>query len=127
MSDNAWALQQALYTALDGVLSVPVYDSVPETATYPYVTIDYTDGSNADFLNSRKDSKVVYFSVWSTYRGQKEVLEIMSEMDTILHNKDLALSSGRVAQMRVESKRTNREPDMVTYMGQLRLLVLVEH
>ncbi len=128
MSDPAFALQTAVYSELDSNMSTPIYDSVPQDASYPYVTIDYQDSSDADYLgDQRKESKIMYFAVWSNYRGQKEVLQIMGEIDALLHNKRLSLSTGRVAQMRVLSKRTNREPDGVTYMGQLRLLVLVEH
>ena len=50
----------------------------------------------------------------------------MSELDTLLDEKRFTLTTGRIAQMRVLSKRTNREADGVTYMGQLRLQVLLE-
>jgi hypothetical protein len=131
MSDNNIAFQSAIFGALNTALGsapvVPVYDFVPQGTEYPYVTIDYQDDSNADFLSARKTGKIMYLSVWSDYRGQKEVLEIMSRIDTALHQKELVLSSGRIAQMRILSKRTNREPDGLTYMGQVRLQVLLEH
>ena len=127
MSDPSIAFQTAIYTELDAQLSVPVYDSVPQSATYPYVTIDYQDSSRANWLSDRKDEKTMYFAVWSDYRGQKEVLSIMSELDTLLHNQRFTLSTGRIAKMQVLSKRTNRESDGVTFMGQLRLQVLLEY
>ena len=126
MSDPSVAFQTAVYAELNANLSVPIYDSVHQAATYPYVTIDFQDSSNANFLAGRKDEKIMYFAVWSDYRGQKEVLEIMSELDTLLDEKRFTLTTGRIAQMRVLSKRTNREADGVTYMGQLRLQVLLE-
>lgn len=126
MSEPSAAFQTAVYAELDANLSVPIYDSVPQAATYPYVTIDFQDSNNANFLAGRKDEKVMYFSVWSDYRGQKQVLDIMAELDTLLDDKKFTLSTGRIAQMRVLSKRTNREADGVTYMGQLRLQVLLE-
>jgi len=126
MSEPSVAFQSAIYAQLNANLSVPVYDSVPQGAEFPYVTIDFQDSSNADFLSSRKDEKTMYFAVWSDYRGQKQVLEIMAELDSLLHDKKFTLSVGRIAQMRVLTKRTNREPDGVTYMGQLRLQVLLE-
>jgi hypothetical protein len=126
MSDPSVAFQTAIYTELDAQLSVPIYDSVPQSATYPYVTIDYQDSSRANWLSDRKDEKTMYFAVWSDYRGQKEVLAIMSELDTLLNNQRFTLSTGRIAKMQVLSKRTNRESDGVTFMGQLRLQVLLE-
>jgi hypothetical protein len=127
MTDRSVEFQTAIYTALDAALSVPVYDSVPQDATYPYVTIDFQDDLNADYISDRKTRKMMYFAVWSDYRGQKEVLEIMAAIDTALHQKTLTLSAGRVAQLLVMTKKTNREPDGVTYMGQLRLSALIEH
>jgi hypothetical protein len=127
MSDPSIAFQTAIYTELNANLSVPVYDSVPQSATYPYVTIDYQDSSRANWLSDRKDQKIMYFSVWSDYRGQKEVLQIMSELDTLLHNQRFTLSTGRIAEMQVLSKRTNRESDGVTFMGQLRLQIILEY
>lgn len=126
MSDPSIAFQTAIYTELNTNLSVPIYDSVPQDASYPYVTIDFQDSSNADYLSNRKEEKIMYFAVWSDYRGQKEVLEIMAELDSLLDEKRFTLTTGRIAQMRVLSKRTNREADGVTYMGQLRLQVLLE-
>lgn len=126
MSDPSIAFQTAVYAELNTNLSVPIYDSVPQSASFPYVTIDFQDSANSDFLAARKDEKTMYFAVWSDYRGQKEVLEIMAELDSLLHEKRFTLTTGRIAQMRVLSKRTNREPDGVTYMGQLRLQILLE-
>lgn len=121
------ALQEAIFGALDGTISCPVYDFVPQNSSFPYVTIAFHDLTVDDFLNARKDEDIIYFSVWSDYRGQKEILDIMDEMEGLLHEKRLPLSTGRTALMRILTKRTNREPDGVTYMGQLRLRVLLEH
>jgi len=121
------ALKAALYVALDSALSVPVYDHVPQGSEYPYVSIDTLSANNAEFLNSRKDGVSVYLSVWSTYRGQTEVLGIMQDIDDALHNNRLALASGRLASCRVVSKDTNREPDGVTYQGQVVISVLLEY
>lgn len=127
MSDPSVALQTALYSALDAAVSCPVYDFVPQDAVEPYVVIASVTTNNAEYLNSRKDSKVFYLSVYSTYRGQKEVQEIMGAISDALHNNRLSLTTGRVASMRVLGTDTNREPDGVTFMGQVRLSVLVEH
>jgi len=120
------ALKTAIYNALSGI-SAPVYDHVPQGGAFPYVVIDYMDAANAEFLNNRKEQILVYLSVYSTYRGQTEVFDIMSEIDTIMHNNRLSLSSGRLASMRVLAKDTNREPDGITYMGRVRLSALFEH
>jgi hypothetical protein len=127
MTDRSIEFQTAVYSTLDAALSVPVYDSVPQNAGYPYVTIDFQDDTNADYLSAKKTRKIMYFAVWSDYRGQKEVLEILGDIYDTLHQQSLVLTGGRVAQLMVLSKSTSREPDGLTYMGQLRLSALIEH
>lgn len=122
-----WDLQKAIYQELSSALSVPVYDSVEQGTAMPYVTFDYFDLTNRDMLNQRMDDVVMYFAVWSDYRGQREIMDILAAMDAALHEKRLTLDSGRIAQMRTLTMRTNREPDGLTYMGQYRLGVLIEH
>lgn len=127
MSDPSLALQTAIFSALDSALSCSVYDHVPQAASYPYVVIAQVSTDNAEFLNARKDRKTVYLAVYSTYRGQKEVQELMATISDTLHNNKLSLTTGRIASIRVIGMDTNREPDGVTYMGQVRVSVLVEH
>jgi len=127
MSDPSVALQTAVYSALDAALTTPVYDHVPQGAAYPYVTIDQISGFGADYLSDRKTQKTIYLSVWSTYRGQKEVQTIMGQISDAMYNAKLTLSTGRAVIFRVVSTDTNRDQDGVTYMGQVRINVLVEH
>lgn len=127
MSEPTLAFQSAVFAALQGALSCPVYDHVPQDSAYPYVTLAYQSVTSSDYLSGRKDVRMLYLSVWSTYRGQKEVLEIMQTIYGALHEQPLTLSTGRVAQLRVVDRDTNREPDGVTYMGRMRLMALTEH
>lgn len=127
MSDPGWALQVAIKTALDAALSCPVYDGVPPGSSYPYVAIETQDARPDDPLASRRDERFVTLSVWSRYEGQKEVLEILADIDGALHQKQLAMSTGRMVRAYVTRKRTSREPDNKTFMGQATVRVLVEH
>lgn len=128
MSDPGWPLQQALFAVLEGALDVPVYDSVPADAAYPYVTIDAQMVLPDDPLTSRRDDRRVYLNVWSTYQGQKEVLEIMAAIDAALaYRRSLPMESGRLVRIRVVRKDTRRDADNVTYMGRVTLQVLTEH
>lgn len=127
MADPTLALQKALLAALDTGLSCEVYDAVPQDAAYPYVTLDTTAVDNDDYLRGRRDLRFVYLTVWSQQRGQQEVMEIMADIDTALHEKPLTLDTGRVISVRVDRKRTNREPDNETFMGQVTLRVWTRH
>lgn len=127
MSDPALPLQAALLAALNDVLSCPVYDAVPQGADYPYVTMDYSVSTNDDLLGGyRKDVRYYYLSVWSRAYGSEEVYSIMASIDA-LNETPLTLSSGDMVSLRVERKRTSREPDNLTFMGQLTLRVITTH
>jgi len=116
MSDPLLALKTALYVALSDALSVPVYDHVPQDSSYPYVSFGPFDANNADYLSDRKEEVSIYLSVWSEYRGQTEVMQIMSDIYTALHGKKPAMSAGRIVRILVRSRESNLEPDGVTYM-----------
>lgn len=136
MADPSWAAQKAIFGALSGKLTygtaspadtVPIYDAVPQAAAYPYVVIESQIAEIDDPLASRRDVRFFYLSVWSTYAGQKEVVEIMQQIDGLLANARLAMESGRMVRCYVIRKRTMREPDNVTFMGQVTLRMLTEH
>lgn len=129
MADPGWATQQAIYAALtaDSPPAFTVYDAVPQDAAYPYVVISSQQQTPDDPLASRRDERTVYLSVWSTYKGQKEVLEMMADIDRLLHQRRFAMSSGRMVRAYVTRKLTQREPDNATYMGQVTVRVITEH
>ncbi|MNE98321.1 hypothetical protein D3C80_1968190 [compost metagenome] len=68
-----------------------------------------------------------YLSVWSKYQGQAEVKRIMGEIGNALHRQRLRLATGRAVSVRVLRTRTNREPDGLTYQGQVTLRILTTH
>lgn len=123
------AVQKAIYAHLTtgGRLSCSLYDYVPQGASCPYVTFDSSVSAPIDPLNGRRDERFEYMSIWSTYRGQKEVKQIIDEISTALHNTKLALDSGTMILCRVDRTRTVREPDGMTYMGSLTLRILTDH
>lgn len=127
MSEPSVAVQTAIYTALQGLSAADVYDAVPQGAAYPYVVIDSTLIMADDPLASRRDERIIYLSVWSQYRGQKEVLEIMAEIDALLHQQSLSLSTGRMVRSYVKDKITNRDADNLTFQGRVTLRVITEH
>lgn len=137
MADPSLAVQGAIYSALGGSsgftingspgTTVKVYDKVQQGAAYPYVTLDSQFVNDADFLSSRMDERFFYLNVWSTYGGQAQVWQIMAEIDARLHNKRLSLATGTMVICRVKRKRTSREPDNETFMGQVTLRILTQH
>lgn len=133
MTDPAWAYQVALFGALNGSLTkldggaLPVYDGVKQGTPLPYLVFDHRETTPDDPLASRRDEVFVYLSCWSSYQGQKEVLHVLSQIDALLHRKQLPLSTGRLVRIYVTRKYTQRHEDGVTWAGYITLRALIEH
>ena len=128
MSEPTNAILKAVYTRLSSALSpVKVYDSVPQGAAYPYVVIESIMGLQSDFLVSRKDEFFVYLSIWSQYKGQKQVVDIIADIYDALHRTQLSMDTGRMIECTVQEKRTIRDADNLTFQGALKLRIMVEH
>jgi hypothetical protein len=126
MAEPTRALHKALKAQLDTLCSCSVYDGVPQEAVYPYVVLDFMTTNNEDYTNARQDRRFVYLSVWSRNHGQEEVMDIIEQIDAI-NETNLSLDTGDAFSVRVERKQTNREPDNLTFMGQVTLRVLTTH
>ena len=125
-TDGLVAVHTALIAALEDSVSCPVWDAVPPNAPYPYVTIDTIESVNSDFLSDRMDQRFVYINVWSDTPGQAEVMQIMSEIDT-LNEQFLETSGPFVVSVRVERKRTARDVDNLTFQGAVTLRLFIRH
>nr|WP_215729768.1 DUF3168 domain-containing protein [Pseudomonas iridis] len=122
------ALQAALFQKLSGALSVKVFDAVPAKTPYPYVTLDYEVSRNSSPLSgAKRETRLFYLAVWSSYAGQAEVKRINSEIVAALDGQPLPLSTGRAVSVRVLRTETRREPDGATYMGSVTLSILTQH
>lgn len=85
-------LQEKLY-ALLSTLSYPVYDDVPKNAKCPYIKLGVNrGGDNSTKINlAYKDYQ--YIDVFSEYRGKKEVMQIMKQVNDLLQNKTITLEN----------------------------------
>ncbi|KGK24793.1 DUF3168 domain-containing protein [Pseudomonas plecoglossicida] len=127
MSDPSFALQVALFARLEAEVSCPVFDGAPMDQPMPYVSLDSEVSIPSDILSKRRDTRLIYLSVWSRFRGQEEVKRIMAEIDAAVHQRPLPLETGRVISIRVDRKQALRENDGETYQGSVTLRVLTEH
>jgi hypothetical protein len=128
MSDPGLALQKALFDKLSASLTVPVFDAVPAKTPYPYVTLDYEVADNTTPVSGKKrENRLFYLSVWSSYKGQAEVKRINGEIADAVDEVPLPLSTGTAVSVRVIRTETTREPDGVTYMGSVTLRIITQH
>ena len=115
-------IQSWLYQKLSAEVSTPVYDVVPDNAELPYIVIDSTFCKPDDFLSGRrKETHFIYLSVWSNYEGQKEVKQIISDVDNCLRG---ATDSAFVGSLKMLRKEVNRDTDGITYIGSVSFQVI---
>lgn len=127
MSDPgpASALVEAIVTVLAGALSgldgapCPVWDAAaPQGQACPYVVIDGQEAAPGPELAVRRDQHLVRLSVWSTYAGQREVQQILEQIQGLLERTQLPLAGGhRMVRLRVVRLSSAPDADGATVTG----------
>lgn len=85
-------LQEKLY-ALLSTLSYPVYDDVPKNAKCPYIKLGVNRGNDNSNKTNRAYEDYQYIDVFSEYRGKKEVMQIMKQVNDLFQNKTITLEN----------------------------------
>lgn len=116
MSSAAFPIQQAIYNILtnDAILMSKVkgvYDEVPETQAFPYITIgEMTSGPFRTFSRFGEETTIT-LHIWSRYRGFKEAALILDDMNRLLADKEVAIPGFDVVACYYEFSETLRDPD----------------
>jgi hypothetical protein len=138
MSSVAFSVQKAVDALLSpiladvvppstGIAGVPLYDHVPDAAAYPYVQFARAIKTPTDALTDLIDDIQLSLAVYSTFRGQEEVLQILGAIEAALHRAALDLDLGYSIQCVLESSDTARDQDGVTYTGTANFRITVAH
>lgn len=128
MADPSLALQEAIFARLQAEVSCPIYDGAPLNAEMPYVSIDREVSVNSSPIAGRKrETRLLYLSVWSDAVGQAEVKRINGEVIAALDERRLPLEVGRAVSIRVEQADAQRDADGITYQGSITIRVITTH
>ncbi|MCT8165009.1 MULTISPECIES: DUF3168 domain-containing protein [unclassified Pseudomonas] len=128
MVDPSLALQEAIFARLQAEVSCPIYDGAPLNADMPYVSIDRETSANSTPISGRKrETRLLYLSVWSDAVGQAEVKRINGEIIAALDERRLPLEVGRAVSVRVEQADAQRDADGITYQGSITVRVITTH
>ncbi|HEN8714175.1 TPA: DUF3168 domain-containing protein [Pseudomonas putida] len=128
MTDPSLALQEAIFARLQEEVSCPIYDGAPLNADMPYVSIDREVSVNSSPISGRKrETRLLYLSVWSDAVGQAEVKRINGEVIAALDERRLSLGVGRAVSVRVEQADAQRDADGITYQGSITVRVITTH
>jgi len=125
MGYHSFDLQSALYSLLSGDSTLDsllgdnkIFDSVaPQDTVYPYVLIGLE--TTTDIGTKTVDGNLynVDIDVWSQYRGQKEIKEIMERIYNLTNNVTISVSGADSVMSYVNSATTLVEADGITRHG----------
>lgn len=118
------AVQLGIYGRLrDQVPALPLYDHVPYAQIMPYAVLLDQVIDDDDTLAQLGYRHRLTLQIWSAYRGQKEVLELLDACWTALHACRLTIQVGRRVVLRCHSQQTVRDGDGLSRRGDLEIFV----
>lgn len=124
--------QQAIYTALNGVLTCPVYDEAPALPSgqpdnvFPYCVIGDDTAARFDTDSNTGSETTVTLHFWSRYPGQKEVKALMGEAYTALHRATLTATGYKFLDCLWEFSETPVDVDGKTRHGVQRYRLTIQ-
>lgn len=116
-------IQAMIYSALNGNISAPVYDDVPQDfAPFPFVVIG-DDTFNEDSTDTKSGFNAsITIHVWSRDAGYKQTKELQAEIYALLHRQPLDTGNNNygVAGVTFDYSNTMLESDSITRHGIIR-------
>ena len=82
-------IQKAVYDKLSAEFPGKIYDRVDETAEYPYIVISDISSAESDTQTWHGAIATLTIHVFSSYKGNKELLEIFNRIYISLHMQQL--------------------------------------
>lgn len=122
------AIQARLLNDQDvaSIFSDRVYDKIPNTPTFPYVSLGEVQvlpelGENTDAAQA-----FVTLHAWSRFTSSNAVRAGGKYLITALHDKDLIIADGSVLSVLLESSRHIPDPDGLTKHGIYTFTILTD-
>lgn len=103
-----------------------VYDHVPQSAEFPYVTIGTVSGDEHDADDISGQDLEVTVNAFSRYRGLKEIEQIGRQVDDALHRTTPTVTNAKVVTFHRETSEAVLDPDGLTRHGIQRYRVILE-
>lgn len=123
MTSYAWDLQTAIYAELVSA-SIPGVSRIvdtkitdPKGSDFPFIEIGEMQSIQDDVSCHDGTQDVFDIHIWSRYRGQREVKQLMGAVHDALHNTTLTVSGLASCFAFVEGQRVITDPDGLTRHG----------
>jgi hypothetical protein len=121
------AVQTLIFEALtDADISAPIYDAVPQSASFPYVTIGDDNSVEWDTCTDYGAAVTVTIHTWSRGRGRLETKTLQGEIYAALHDALLQSTGYNVVSCYFESSVSFMDVDGLTRHGVQTFRVLIE-
>jgi len=131
------AVQTSIYSALTANATLlamveGVYDSVPQTETFPYITIGEDAHTNWSTSNNLGHEVLATVNVWSRAnlrskeRGRKETKTIQGEIFNTLNRASLTYAGYHIINIEEESSDSFVDADNLTRHGVQTFRVLID-
>ncbi|NDE91386.1 MAG: DUF3168 domain-containing protein [Alphaproteobacteria bacterium] len=135
MTTSLFAVQEAVYGALmssavlQALIGSParVYDVVPPSSLFPYVTLGDVVIKQFDTKDQTGFEQMLTLHVWSRYRGRKELKQITQTIYDVLHHAALTVTGANYVSCQFLAASTAQENDGLTLHGILRYRIVVQH
>lgn len=126
------ALQKLIFDALratpglNSMIGGRVYDQVPETPKFPYLSFGPYDfvSDDADCIVS--GDHTLQIDIWSRGVGRVEAKQITDATRRILHGYDGDMGEYGLVEMRVDLARVIGDPDVLTSHGIIQITANIE-
>lgn len=123
MLDSTNELQKELKSRIESATSLKVYDNVPETAIYPYITFGNIFAYSAASKDIRFTDYSITLHIWSRSNGQVECRTICDTIALELDNTALSNITDKLPVAYFTSSTVVRDVDNITQHGILRFAI----
>lgn len=133
MPSASFALQTAVFAKLvadTGVLAAlggpRVYDHQAPRAEFPFVSFAQLTARDWSTATETGHEHTLVLHAWSRSRGRKQADEILSAIETALHDQPLTLAGHRLVNLRHEASQAQPDADGETIQGIIRFRAVTE-
>jgi len=128
MASPQWELQGLIWSTLDAALTVPIHDSVPESAVKPYVSFGPEDWTPADAECIQGEEVTIQLDLWSDDRieGRKTCKEVMFDIRKALHNVPLLLAEHAYVDGQLILSRIGDDPEEKIVHGVMQFTFMID-
>lgn len=119
-SDAMLPLQKKLFALLSEVLSVKVYNAVPERADFPYVVIGEDTASEIGTKTDYGDSITANIHIWSRKTSMAEVKNLIAQIVKTLSIGKISVDGFEYCRPKLDYRTVYNDPDGITRHGVVR-------